>query len=334
MTAPRLLAPRLAPLLTLCLAACAPLSSLGPAVFEAPSTAQQLALPPRPAGSPDVLIFGISGRCGPPCQAPQDNWNYLGERGTLGALAAVFERRSLKVEVEGYAERITTDFTSRRSKLPQRGILDLLGDYQRLTSELVLGRRDPARVIIVGHSHGAVWGHYLSTLFGQVPVAALIDLDANCAAWNADHSAELKSAELNKAKIDSAETVAATSALWQGDSQRSPLLACSSTLIGGRTARLKDVVWPNVAVNLEVQSKRLPASSGDVPGFYVNYLFDLTPNQRLNGSKTGIQTFVSVHEDHSGVSYPNSQALKWVTAQLGRLLWLPIPPIPALPNTR
>ncbi|GAA3998225.1 hypothetical protein GCM10022631_06260 [Deinococcus rubellus] len=313
------LATLLALLLTLCSAACAPLPSLGPAVFEAPSAAKQRALPLRPVGSPDVLIFGISGRCGPPCQAPQDNWDYLSERGTLKVLAAVFERRGLNVEVEGYAERITTDFKSRRSKLPQRGILDLLSDYQRLTSELVLGRRNPAQVIIVGHSHGAVWGHYLSTLFGQVPVAVLIDLDANCVAWNADHSAE---------------TLAATSALWQGDPQRSPLLACSSALVGGQSVRLKDLVWPNVAVNLEVQSKRLPASGGEVPGFYVNYLFDLTPNQRPGGDKTGIQTFVSVHEDHSGVSSPNSRAVKWVTGQLERLPWLPFAPIPALPNTR
>lgn len=323
------LRPLPAALLTLGLAACAPLPSLSPVVFAAPSAAQQRALPLRPVGSPDVLIFGVSGRCGPPCQAPQDNWDYLSERGTLKALAAVFEQRGLKVEVEGYAERVATDFTSRRSKLPQRGILDLLGDYQRLTSELVLGRRNPAQVILVGHSHGAVWGHYLSTLFGQVPVAALIDLDANCVAWNTDHTAELKSAETG-----SAETVAATSALWQGNPQRSPLLACSSALIGGQTVRLKDLVWPNVAVNLEVQSKRFPASGGDVPGFYINYLFDLTPNQRPGGDRAGVQTFVSVHEDHSGVSYPGSRALKWVTGQLERLPWLPVPPVPALPNTR
>ena len=190
------------------LVGCAPLPTFQEALYN-PPTAQQLArLPARPPGSPDVLIVGISGRCGPPCQAPQDNWDYLGERGTLKAVAKVFEERGLKVRVEGYAERITTDFTSRRSKLPQRGILDLLSDYQKLTGEWVVGRRNPTRVILVGHSHGAVWAHYLSTLFAQVPVAALIDLDANCAAWNVDHSAE---------------TVAARSAVWGSDPQRSPL---------------------------------------------------------------------------------------------------------------
>ena len=56
--------------------------------------------------------------------------------------------------------------------------------------------------------------------------------------------------------------------------------------------------------NLEVQSKRLPAGGSDAPGFYINYLFDLTPNQRPDGDKAGIQTFVSLKEDHSGVSYP------------------------------
>ncbi|AWN21868.1 hypothetical protein DKM44_00310 [Deinococcus irradiatisoli] len=290
------------------LSACAPLPSLDPVEFQAPLPSSLSRFPLRPAGSPDVLIFGISGRCGPPCQAPDDNWDYLSERGTLQAVAEVFTHRGLKVQVEGYAERITTDFTSRRSKLPQRGILDLLSDYQRLTSWWVLGRRNPAQVVLVGHSHGAVWAHYLTTLFGQVPVAALIDLDANCAAWNVDHSAE---------------TVAATSALWKGDPQRSPLLACSSAVVEGQTVRLKDLVWPNVALNLEVQSKRWPGRSAESPGWYINYLFDLTPNQRPDGSTAGIQTFVSAGEDHSAVSYPRSQALNWVWEQLQVLPWLP-----------
>lgn len=289
------------------------MASLSPVVYQPPSLADQLRFTQRPAGSPDVLIFGISGRCGPPCQAPQDNWDYLSERGTLAAIAKVFEQRGLKTEVHGYAERITTDFTSRRSKLPQRGILDLLGDYQRLIAKDVTGRSNPARVILVGHSHGAVWAHYLTTLFGQVPVAALIDLDANCAAWNVDHSPELVATRSSVAQA----------AIWGNDPQRSPLLACNSVLVGGKTVRLKDTVWPNVAVNLEVQSKRWPASSGDTPGFYVNYLFELTPNQRLDGGTSGIKTFVSAREDHSGVSYAKSQAIGWVTGQLETLPWLP-----------
>ncbi len=287
--------------------ACAPLPSLSPVEFQPPTPGSLSRLPPRPKGSPDVLIFGVSGRCGPPCQAPDDNWDYLTERGTLEAVAQVFRQRGLKVQVEGYAERVATEFTSRRSKLPQRGILDLLGDYQRLTGAWVLGRRNPARVVLVGHSHGAVWAHYLTTLFGQVPVAALIDLDANCVAWNVDHSAE---------------TLAATSALWRSDPQRSPLLACSSAVVDGQTVRLKDLVWPNVALNLEVQSKRLPKSSATSPGLYVNYLFDLTPNSRPDGSTVGIETFVAVREDHSAVAYPYSQAMGWVREQLQALPWL------------
>ncbi|AZI43260.1 hypothetical protein EHF33_11325 [Deinococcus psychrotolerans] len=289
------------------LSACAPMASISPVVYQPPGLAEQLRFTQRPVGSPDVLIFGISGRCGPPCQAPQDNWDYLGERGTLATIAKVFEQRGLKTEVHGYAERITADFTSRRSKLPQRGVLDLLSDYQRLIKAYVTGRSNPARIVLVGHSHGAVWAHYLSTLFGQVPIAALIDLDANCAAWNVDHSPEL---------------LAAQSAVWGNDPQRSPLLACNSVLVNGKTVRLKDTVWPNVAVNLEVQSKRWPASSGTTPGLYVNYLFELTPNQRLDGSKSGIKTFVSAREDHSGVSYAKSQAIGWVAQQLETLPWL------------
>ena len=299
-------------LLCLLLGACTPVATLSYSAAAPLSPVQLAQLPSRPPGSPDVLIFGISGRCGPPCQAPEDSWDYLGERGTLEKLARVFRARGLNVLVSSYAERVTGDFTSRRSKLPQRGILDLLGEYQRFTEQWVTGRRDPARVILVGHSHGAVWAHYLTVLFPAVPVAALIDLDANCAAWNADHGAE---------------TVSVKNPLWQSGAGLSPLQACSSIRVAGRNVRLKDVVWPNVAQNFEVQSKRWPASPSQSPGLYVNYLFELTPNERLDGSRAGIQTFVSVREDHSAVSYPNSQAIAWVSKELQTLPWLP--PLPA-----
>ncbi|WP_293911447.1 hypothetical protein [Deinococcus sp.] len=326
----------------------------------------------RVPGSPDVLIFGISGRCGPPCQAPQDDWDYLSERGTLDAIAGVFAARGLKVEVRGYAERLARTFQSRRSALPQRGVLDLISDYGRLTSAWTVGRPAGTRVILVGHSHGSVWGHYLSALYPRVPVAALIDLDTNCVAWSADHGSEVR-AELRAAvregagqaggvqtgagQIGAGQTGAGQPALpelsaWKTDPLRSPLRACGKVsvrdwlsgdgLSGDGLAEgklntaaqvnLKDLVLPNVALNLEVQSKRWPARP--IPaalagpgsyhgGLYVNYLFDLTPNRRPGGSRTDIATFISVREDHSAVSYPGSTALSWVKDQLGLLDWLP-----------
>ena len=283
----------------------------------------------RVPGSPDVLIFGISGRCGPPCQAPQDDWDYLSERGTLKAIAGVFEARGLSVEVHGYAERVAHTFQSRRSALPQRGVLDLLSDYGRLTSAWVVGRPAGTRVILVGHSHGSVWGHYLSALYPQVPVAALIDLDTSCVAWSADHSAEVRAALQAGGEAQPATAQLAT---WQTDPLLSPLRACGNVMNGSVQTRLKDLALPNVALNLEVQSKRWPArpipGSRDLPGtnhggLYVNYLFDLTPNKRPDGSRTDIATFISVREDHSAVSYPGSTALRWVKDQLGLLPWLP-----------
>jgi hypothetical protein len=283
---------------------------------------------PRVPGSPDVLIFGISGRCGPPCQAPQDDWDYLSERGTLRAIANVFEARGLSTEVHGYAERVAGPFRSRRSPLPQQGVLTLLADYGRLSAEWVVGRRG-TRIILVGHSHGSVWGHYLSALYPQVPVATLIDLDTNCVAWGADHAAELRAAvQAGESRLDAGST----------DLLRSPLRACNNVLAGSRRANLKDVVLPNVALNLEVQSKRWPArpipGALSLPGtnhggLYFNYLFDLTPNRRPSGAQTDIATFVSVREDHSAVSYPNSTAVQWVRDQLSLLPWLP--PLPVKP---
>ncbi|WP_420595491.1 hypothetical protein [Deinococcus sp.] len=322
MTLPRTAFRLLALPLLLALAGCAPLITLRTATFAPPNVpagslsaitpARPGPLLPRPPNSPDVLIFGISGRCGPPCQAPVDSWDYLSERGTMNAIAEVFTGRGLKVQVSGYAERITNDFMSRRSKLPQHGILDLISDYQRLTGEWAVGWRNPARVIVVGHSHGAVWAHYLTALYPQVPVAALVDLDANCLAWNADHGSEVQ---------------LIGSALTRGGALLSPLQACDSVLVKQRRVSLKDVVWPNVAENIEVQSKRWPAPPSNSPGLYFNYLFELSSNVRLDGSKTGITTFVSVREDHGAVTYPSSQAVLWAKAQLTALPWLP--PLPS-----
>ncbi|WP_309572635.1 hypothetical protein [Deinococcus sp.] len=259
---------------------------------------------------PDVVVIGISGRCAPPCVAPRDNWDYLSSRGTLDSVADVFSAAGYAVEIAGYASHPAASHTSPYLTRPQPGFGALLSDFTRLR-DTWLRQSDPPRVILVAHSHGVTWSHLLTRTFPDVTFAAQVDLDGMCLAWRPDYSAAVRALTLDAPR------------------QARMLDACDSVRIGGRNVPLKDVVWPNVTVNFEVQSKRLPARTSASGGLPINYLFELSRNTRLAGTTTGIERFVSLREDHSSVTYPNSDAMIWITAHLRELAqsW-PAPTVP------
>ncbi|GHG29206.1 hypothetical protein CBQ26_04715 [Deinococcus indicus] len=295
---------RAAPLLALLLPAllgCAP--RLSPQATRTP--------PLDPGGpAPDVVVLGVSGRCAPSCAAPRDNWDYLGSRGTLDALADVFTSRGLSVQARGYASHPASTFTPSALNIPQRGYAALQDDLNALKPWLSAPR--PPRLVLVGHSQGAVWLHHLTRANPSVSFDVQVDLDSICLGWHGDFAGLLRAQP----------------------SEPSPLEACDVIRVAGRSLNIKDVVWPNVKLNLEVQSKRLPARSATT-GFPVNYLFELTPNTRLDGTRTGLERFVSALEDHSAVSYPRSDAMGWVTRRLLDLTrdWVPAPLAPSLGDT-
>ena len=248
--------------------------------------------------APDVVIFAMSGRCGTGCVAPRDNWDYLTARGTVDRLADVFAGSGYRVQAAGYASNVAPSFTSRLTDAPQQGYAALEADYARLQTAWP-GEPRP-RVVLLGHSQGVAWLHHLARVTPEQPVALQIDLDGICAAWTSDHGAAL--------------------AAWPQDPARpSPLEACSLFRLGNRSLRGKDIVWPNVGRNLEVQSKRLPSRAGGGGGFLFNYLFEVTPNARVDGSTAGTQRYVSAREDHSAVSYPNSDALRWIAGNVSEI---------------
>ncbi|THF88701.1 hypothetical protein E7T09_05860 [Deinococcus sp. KSM4-11] len=250
---------------------------------------------------PDVVVIGISGRCSQPCLAPRDNRDYLSSRGTLDSVADVFSSAGFAVEVAGYASHPAASHTSPYLPRPQPGFEALLADFTRL-HDTWLKQPQPPRIIVVAHSHGVTWAHLLTRTFPDVPITAQVDLDGMCVAWRPDYSAAVR-------------------ALPPTAPQRTQMLdACDPIQIGGRKVPLKDVVWPNVAVNYEVQSKRLPARTSASGGLPVNYLFELSRNTRLDGTTSGIERFVSVREDHSSITYPNSDAMAWVTTHLRELI--------------
>lgn len=270
-------------LLLLLLSACAPIVQ-----FPAASPHLNLQGPP-----PDVVVIAVSGRCGPPCLAPRDNWDYLASRGTLDAVADAIAEQGYSVQVASYAGSALATYKSIKVGGEQHGYAALVRDFTQMKAEW-FGKPHAPRLVLLGHSHGSVWLHHLARVNPYIPFALQIDLDGICASWTLDHRRTLE-----QEKID-----------LPGD----PLAinACEGVNVAGKTKSAKDVVWPNVQRNLEIQSKRLPARISDSGGFYLNYLFDLAPNLRPDGSSSGIERYISPREDHSAISYPNSDAIQWV----------------------
>lgn len=278
------------------LSACAPRLRV-PTDLAPPPVASPAALTERPAGSPDVLIFAVSGRCPFVCtDAPAANWDYLSKRGTVEAVAAAFRAKGLKVEAHAYSDHLLRSHQSRYSPQPQAGFVQLQDDFEHLSGELVTGRRNPARIVLLAHSHGVNWTHQLARLYPQVPIALAIDLDGICLLFESDHRAsfaQLRAQEPGRT--------------WPFDLARS----CDLIGLGRRSYRSKDLTWPNIALNLEAHSRPL------------NFLFELTPNIRPDGSRRGIETRTFGQDDHGDTSYPDSAAVRWVLRRIGELDWKP-----------
>ena len=67
----------------------------------------------------------------------------------------------------------------------------------------------------------------------------------------------------------------------------------------------KDVVFPNVAVNLEVRSSTILVS-------------DCCTNYRLTGTREGIYTYDS-SESHTNVTLADSESMDWVVMMIDQL---------------
>lgn len=242
---------------------------------------------------PDVVILAMSGRCSQPCRAPRDNYDYLASRGTVDILAKALEAQGLSVQVASYADNSLESYQPLKVATVQHGYAALKSDFNRMRAQW-FGKPTAPRIVLLGHSHGSVWLHHLAQVNPYVPFALQIDLDGVCASWSLDHATNL--------------------AVQPVDSPGEPraIDACNVVRAGNVNVRGKDIVLPNVAYDLEVQSKRLPKRPSESGGLLVNYTFDYTPNVRPDGSSKGIEMFISAREDHSAVSYPNSDAMKWV----------------------
>ncbi len=268
-------------------------------------------LTPRPQGSPDVLILAVSGRC--PClNGPINNVEYLGQRGTVRALTAAFEALGLSVAHIGASAHLTSHFppSAYESQLgegvtvapPQDGFIQLEDHLKAAYSNLIYGRSNPTRIVLVAHSHGVVWTHALARAHPDIPISLIIDLDGVCDLWEQD----------NRTLIQNYVRALGHNP-WPFDLSN----ACGSLRVGNLRYDLKDLVYPNVAQNLEVQSQRLVSLRG---GLHANFPYDALDNVRPDGSRLGIQTFHSPDDTHTTVSLPTSSAMAWVKSSIASVV--------------
>lgn len=265
---------------------------------------QALGLPPRPPGSPDVAVFVVSGRCGAQCQdAPNDNWNYLEPQGTPRAVADMFRAQGKSVVTYNYSAHLRTHHSNLSGKL-EAGFLDLEAQFDAVVRNFVTGRRNPTRLVLVGHSHGTNWTRALTRVRPDVTIDYLIDLDGICLAWEGDHRPFIEAYYAERGGNP-----------WREDISR----ACGQVDAGGLTKYdHKDVALRNVRYNLEVQSQRA-VDQPTQTDLSTNLLFDTVNNVRPDGSRTGISTFLSYDEGHNEVQLPGSEAMTWLAGKISTL---------------
>lgn len=206
---------------------------------------------PALAAAPDIILITFSGRsglpalgeCGPGRCPPRDNSTYLSdpERRTAQSLQAVFEEGGLHVSTFDASSFIERHY-SYLSRREEPGYLEAEAFLLEAYARFIKGRGDPARVVLVGHSHGAVWASLLAWSHPEVPIDYLVSLDAVCTGWAADHAAYIRQH-------------------YREEAERYPrplgpsLDPCRVTFAGLSEPRaVSDVVPGNVRYNLEVQS--------------------------------------------------------------------------------
>lgn len=248
----------------------------------------------RPAGSPDVVVLSVSGRCGNPlfCDAPADNIPYLGYAGDAAeAISAAFQAGGRTVQrADFFASFYSYDDTG-DGTADRRGFLDLVNTLSSIQQQWISDFENPTRIVIVAHSHGCVWAHIATSVRPEVPIAYLVSLDGDCLYWETDYPPDITTYFAQYGNPFA----------WD---IRDP---CDHWLVSGAASPMdtEDVVWPNVAVNLEVRS------NGIVGDYQINY--------RTDGSRTNIYTHDSPTDDHEAVHDPSGESMPWVISMLQSL---------------
>ncbi len=285
-----------------------------PPIIPIPPDPPPVVLEPRPAGSPDVAVFAVSGRCSAPCNAPLDNWNYLGAKlvggqpywGTVAQIQTAFEALGKTVQSYGYSSYLGTHTSNAPENYlkpsSEEGFLQLETKLKQVYADWIRDRSNPTQVVLVGHSHGVNWTHQFVRAHPEIPIAYLIDFDGISSAWESDNKSFIESYYAQQGK--NPWPIALEKAV-----QVIPVQGASDLFDS------KDVVSDNVKYNLELRSWTNPASCG----FFGFLLSDTITNRRVNNTQSGIYHLDSSSECHSQIAFGSGQGVAWVKAKIAEL---------------
>ena len=239
---------------------------------------------------PDVALLSVSGH---DIIWPSVSVDYLSEPGdAVSAVKGKLKQWGLKVRSFGFVDGLYDHDDDGDGVDDRLGFLSLVEVMGWIRDHWVIGQKHPVRIILIAHSHGAVWAHAATSIVPDLPIRVLITLDGTCLEWENLHANAII-AYVNKHGVP-----------WDWDVWN----ACDTWPIPELKylADTEDVVCDSVETNLEVQAGAL---SG----------LDPQSNHRVGGGKAGIVTAVSPDEGHTGVHRAKSSAMTWVIEELTAL---------------
>ena len=265
----------------------------------------------RPENAPDWVVIAVSGHCIPPgCELPGSNHEYLEKQGTAGRFADTLTAWGNEVALWSYSDEFYNRDLQLSKLVPGQGaahyygFLELVGDLEFIRDNWIADYDNPTRILVVAHSHGAVWAHTALHVVDDAPIDVLVTIDGKSLGWESD-DALLGFGDDWAAEISAYSQANAVS--WPFDITN-PEGGWNVPGVG--TSDVEDVVPDSVDYNIELQAifaLDLPIADGD-------------DNYRTDGSEQGIHRFHSQSENHSEIAKPNSQGVNWALAKFGELV--------------
>lgn len=279
-----------------------PLDGIG----YAPAVTPRQPLRPRPDDAPDLVIIAFSGHCGLVCDT-RSTRSYLdhasdstGGVAVLDGIVSAYQRLGLgDIEVFGVSSFATSHYSS-ISRQIEPGYLQAQAYLDEVKANWIDGIANPTRVVLVGHSHGTVWGSLLAMNNLDVTFDAFVALDAICWMWWNKHKQYIKDTFVN-----GPWTIPFP--LDQGD-------PCGTLAVPGRDQpmNINDVVPANVIYGLEVRTTFRLLSLDP------NVLADDRVNLRINGSSTNVWG-IAAQETHDDLGKHYNRSISWVASMLEAL---------------
>ncbi len=267
-----------------------------PAPADAPSDTSGYALV---EARPDILILSVSGHAAAAtaitCQEV-DNRAYLADDGdAVEEIRGVFVDHGLSVVVRSFSDRLQApdlDDDEVPDAPDELGFVELLRILDQAYALWIENTTRPTRIVLVAHSHGGNWAHIATGIRPEIPIEYLVTLDGVITRWECEHECNVSNwVAKNNYEFD-----------FNISQPRREIPVVGEDL----PQHVKDVVFPNVRYNLEIQS------TGPLP------LNDCCDNIRPTGSLDGIFT-EALGDSHSRCHLADSDSMNWVVAKIDEL---------------